>query len=154
MKPADRRGRKTCCGCRSRYRRPAGPARRCPGRRPPDRRRERRGQRADGREYHTGTTLGGPRDMPLYMDVHHKLDGATAELVEQAHLADIEAQAQYQVEYLKYWFNEQVRKVFCLVRAPSADAAVAVHKVAHGLVPEDIIEVNDGMVDAFLGGMP
>ena len=33
---------------------------------------------------------------------------------------------------------------FCLVEAPSADAATAVHKEAHGLVADDVFLVAEG----------
>ena len=45
---------------------------------------------------------------------------------------------------LKYWFNEEKGEVFCLVDAPSAEAADAVHKEAHGLGADEITEVKEG----------
>jgi hypothetical protein len=44
----------------------------------------------------------------------------------------LEVQAQYGVSYRKYWFDEGSGKVFCLVEAPSKEAAAAVHGEAHG----------------------
>jgi len=35
--------------------------------------------------------------------------------------------------------------VFCLVDAPSSDAAAAVHKEAHGLVADEIYAVQEGV---------
>ncbi len=32
----------------------------------------------------------------------------------------------------------------CLAEAPSADAAIAVHREAHGLIPSAIEEVSEG----------
>ena len=87
--------------------------------------------------------------MPLYMDLH-KLDGVTAEDVAQAHVQDEEIQGKYGVKYLTYWFNEAVGKIFCLVDAPSVNAAVAVHR-EHGLITDEIIEVDQGAVEGFLG---
>ena len=81
--------------------------------------------------------------MPTYMDIH-QLDGITAEEVAKAHAADLEVQDKYGVNYLKYWVNESCGKVFCLVEAPSADAARKVHKEAHGLVADSITEVQEG----------
>ncbi|HEY3002021.1 MAG TPA: nickel-binding protein [Kribbellaceae bacterium] len=46
--------------------------------------------------------------------------------------------------YRSYWVDEENRKVFCLVDAPTADAAVAVHREAHGLVADQIYEVVEG----------
>jgi class 3 adenylate cyclase len=89
--------------------------------------------------------------MPLYMDVHN-MQGATTVQVDQAHAADLEEQARYGVEYLKYWFNESRGKAFCLVDAPSSEAAQLVHREAHGQMAERIIEVQPELVEAFLGG--
>ena len=82
--------------------------------------------------------------MPLFMDVHHKVDGLTADAVAGAHQKDLEIQDRHGVKYLKYWFDEGSGKVFCLVEAPSAEAATAVHREAHGLVADDITEVREG----------
>ena len=61
-----------------------------------------------------------------------------------AHAADLKMQAKYGVQYLKYWFDEGTGKVFCLVQAPSKEAASAVHREAHGLVADEVIEVQEG----------
>jgi hypothetical protein len=82
--------------------------------------------------------------MPLYMDVHNKVPGLTKEAVAQAHQADLKVQKKHGVEYQKYWFNEQTGKVFCLVKAPSKEAAAKVHKEAHGLLADEHIEVQEG----------
>ena len=82
--------------------------------------------------------------MPLFMDVHHKVEGLTAEAVAGAHQRDLEVQEQHGVKYLKYWFDEGSGKVFCLVEAPSKEAAEAVHREAHGLVADEITEVQEG----------
>ena len=82
--------------------------------------------------------------MPLFMDIHHHVDGLTADAVAGAHQADLNTQAKYGVKYLRYWFDEESGKVFCLVEAPSKDAAIAVHREAHGLVADEIIEVKEG----------
>jgi hypothetical protein len=82
--------------------------------------------------------------MPLYMDVHTIDDGVTVGDVAQAHMADLQTQGKYEVRYLRYWVNENHGKVFCLVEAPSADAASAVHREAHGLVADQVFEVQEG----------
>ena len=90
--------------------------------------------------------------MPLYMDIH-ELPGLKAEELAKAHAADVATQQKYGVDYLKYWFNESCGKVFCLVEAPSAEAAARVHREAHGQMAEKIIEVQPPeMAEAFLGG--
>lgn len=88
--------------------------------------------------------------MPLYMDIHN-VDGATPADLARAHAADLGAQERYHVNCLKYWFNEDCGKVFCLFDAPSAEAAACVHREAHGLMAEKIIEVNPELADGFLG---
>ena len=82
--------------------------------------------------------------MPLFMDVHNKVEGLTAEAVAGAHQRDLDVQEQHGVKYLKYWFDEGSGKVFCLVEAPSKEAAEAVHREAHGLVADEITEVQEG----------
>src|SRR5207249_5006929 len=89
--------------------------------------------------------------MPLYMDIH-ELGEVSAEDVAKAHLADLEAQEKYGVNYRKYWVNESCGKVFCLVDAPNAEAAHHVHRDAHGIVAEKIIEVQPELLEGFLGG--
>jgi hypothetical protein len=82
--------------------------------------------------------------MPLYLDIHKHVDGLTADAVKGAHAADLAAQAELGVKYLQYWFDEGTGKVFCLVEAPSVSAAAEVHRRAHGLLADEIIEVKPG----------
>jgi hypothetical protein len=79
------------------------------------------------------------------MDVHTIAGGVSAADVEQAHRADLAEQGKHDVNYLRYWVDEQHGKVFCLVEAPSADAAASVHKEAHGLVADDLFPVQEGV---------
>ncbi len=82
--------------------------------------------------------------MPLYMDVHSIDGGVACDDVRQAHEADLKTQGPYDVNYLRYWVNEAEGKVFCLVDAPSKEAATTVHREAHGLVADDLFEVQEG----------
>ena len=82
--------------------------------------------------------------MPLYMDIHHKIEGLTADAVSHAHEADVQTQEKYDVKYLKYWFDEDNGKVFCLIQAPNKELAARVHQEAHGLEADEIIEVQEG----------
>jgi hypothetical protein len=50
-----------------------------------------------------------------------------------------------------YWIDEKRGNVFCLVEAPSSHVLEELHGKAHGLIPHRIIEVNDTLVEAFLG---
>jgi len=84
--------------------------------------------------------------MPLFMDVHGSLpDGAGYDDVVQAHAADVKTQEAFGVDYRAYWFDEAQRTVFCLVEAPDAETAIAVHKEAHGLIADRIFEVREGV---------
>jgi class 3 adenylate cyclase len=89
--------------------------------------------------------------MPLYMDIH-EVKGATADAIAKAHEADVKVQGKYGVEYHKYWVNESCGKIFCLCTAPNPEAAATVHREAHGLVAEKIIEVAPEIAEGFLGG--
>ena len=83
--------------------------------------------------------------MALYMDLHNSLPhGTTAAEVAEAHMADIRVQERFGVQYLTYWVDEQGGRVFCLIEAPNADAAHAVHREAHGLVADEIYPVVQG----------
>lgn len=82
--------------------------------------------------------------MPLFVDIHEHVDGLTAQAVMDAHARDLEVQNKYGAKYLRYWYDESNGKVFCLVEAPSREAAVAVHREAHGLVADQVVEVKEG----------
>jgi hypothetical protein len=78
------------------------------------------------------------------MDVHKSVNGLSAKAVADAHAADLKVQEKHGVKFLKYWFNEEDGTIFCLSEAPSKEAADAVHREAHGLVADEIIEVKEG----------
>jgi len=82
--------------------------------------------------------------MPLFMDVHSIEGGIDVREVAKAHMADLRTQGKYAVRYLRYWVDETEGTVFCLVEAPSIDAAAAVHREAHGLVADEIYQVQEG----------
>jgi hypothetical protein len=82
--------------------------------------------------------------MPLYLDEHDFVPGLTAEAVSGAHARDLEVGPAKGVTYLRYWFDEATGKVFCLVDAPSAQAAEDVHREAHGLMADRLTEVKEG----------
>ena len=82
--------------------------------------------------------------MPLYMDIHRNVEGLTLEAVAEAHQKDLEVQDEYGVKYHRYWYNDETGEVFCLAEAPSKEAAETVHREAHGLTADEIIEVKEG----------
>jgi len=78
------------------------------------------------------------------MDVHQLDGGVSMDDVAKAHIADLQTQAAYDVRYLRYWVDEESGQVFCLVEAPTAEAASDVHRQAHGLVADHIYQVQEG----------
>lgn len=82
--------------------------------------------------------------MPLFLDEHEHIPGLTASGLAAAHDRDVEVGPRHGVTYLRYWFDEATGKVFCLVDAPTAEAAETVHREAHGLVADRLIEVREG----------
>ncbi len=83
--------------------------------------------------------------MPLYIDTHKHIEGLTAAAAAHAHEADVRTQDKYGVQYLRYWVDENDGQVFCLVQAPNKEAAIAVHREAHGLIADEITEVKEGV---------
>jgi class 3 adenylate cyclase len=89
--------------------------------------------------------------MPLYMDIHRNIQDTAPEDIAAAHEVDLATQGAYGVKYLRWWFNRDLGSIYCLVDAPSSQAANEVHKSGHGLVADEMIEVEPGMVDAMIG---
>jgi len=81
--------------------------------------------------------------MPRYIDIHTLEPGTSPDVVADAHRRDLAIQSKYGVRYLKYWYDAATGKVFCLADAPSQEAALAVHREAHGEMPDDIFEVEE-----------
>ena len=81
--------------------------------------------------------------MSLFMDVHNIEGGVSAADVAGAHEADLATQGGYGVNYRRYWVDEEAGKISCLVEAPDAEAANAVHRQAHGLVADEIYAVTE-----------
>ena len=87
------------------------------------------------------------------MDIHEVPGGVSAEDVAKAHAQDVKIEDKYGVHYHKYWVNEKAGKIFCLCHAPDAEAAVEVHRQAHGMVADKIIEIQPELAEGFLGGV-
>jgi hypothetical protein len=88
--------------------------------------------------------------MPLYMD-RHDLPDATAADVAAAHMRDLEVQDGFGVRFVTYWFEEDAGSGFCLIEGPNEEAVVAAHRAAHGLLPSNVIEVDQAVVRGFFG---
>ena len=89
--------------------------------------------------------------MPLYLDLHDLPEGITAEHVAEMHQADLDIEHKYNCRGLTYWCDEKRKTAFCLIDAPNMQALKDLHEHAHGAIPTRIIEVNDTIVESFLG---
>ena len=89
--------------------------------------------------------------MPIFMDLHHDLGDVTEDDILAAHRRDLEVQDKHGVQFLTYWFNSPDGDAFCLVSAPTKEAAIACHKESHGLVPHKMLEVDRPTVTQFMG---
>jgi class 3 adenylate cyclase len=87
------------------------------------------------------------------MDIHEVSGGVSAEDVAKAHAEDVKIEDKYGVHYHKYWVNEKAGKIFCLCHAPNAEAAIQVHREAHGMVADKVIEIQPELAEGFLGGV-
>jgi len=85
------------------------------------------------------------------MDIHEIKGGVSAKDVADAHHKDVAIQDKYHVHYHKYWVNEKAGKVFCLCHAPDAETAKRVHREAHGMMPDKLIQVEPEMAELFMG---
>lgn len=89
--------------------------------------------------------------MPIYMDRHDVSKEVTAEIVADLHQKDLKIQHKYNCTGLTYWFDDKRKTAFCLVEAPNKAALKEMHDKAHGEVPNRIIEVDQAVVESFLG---
>ena len=74
-----------------------------------------------------------------------RIFAVSTEDVAKAHQADLATQGRYGVDYKSYWVDAEHGRIFCLVEAPDADAAISVHKEAHGLLADAIFPVSEGV---------
>jgi Protein of unknown function (DUF4242) len=88
----------------------------------------------------------------LFLDVHNLEPGkVTYEAVAGAHQKDLATQGKYDVNFTKYWVDEQAGKVYCLAESPDSVSIYNAHKEAHGLVPSLVHLVSDGMAAPMTG---
>ena len=83
--------------------------------------------------------------MPLFLDEHGGGRGLTAQRVAALHRRDVELQERWGVRFRDYWFEPRTGSFFCLAEGPTREAVEAVHRAAHGILAERIVEVQDGM---------
>lgn len=90
--------------------------------------------------------------MPYYMD-RHELAGVTAADVAAVDMRDLEVQDKYGVQFVNYWFDYELQHAFCLAKGPNEEAVETVHRESHGLIPRQIIKVDESAVQRFMGGI-
>ncbi|HVM88152.1 MAG TPA: nickel-binding protein [Puia sp.] len=88
--------------------------------------------------------------MPIFMDVH-LVPGVKAKDVAEAHRKDLLCQEEHGCNCMTYWIDEARGSIFCLIEAPDKKAVEEMHSKAHGLIPNKVIEVSNGLVESFLG---
>jgi len=85
----------------------------------------------------------------LYIDVHQLTPGkVTYEAVAQAHAKDLAVQNKYNVQFLKYWVDEEKGLVYCLSSTADSAGIRKTHAEAHGLLPDQVYLVTDGAAAA------
>jgi len=82
--------------------------------------------------------------MPRYMDIHRNVKGAKLQDVAEAHAKDLKVQGKYGVNFQRYWLDEKEGTIFCLSDAPNSEAIRKAHGEAHGLLPSETFEVQEG----------
>jgi hypothetical protein len=95
---------------------------------------------------------GGAGGKHLFLDVH-QLDAAkvTGKDVAAAHQKDLKVEGKYDVNIIKYWYDQKDGRVYCLASAPNAESLIKTHAEAHGLVPEQVYAVTAGQEAALRG---
>jgi len=82
----------------------------------------------------------------LFIDVHHLGAGKVKYSdVEAAHKKDLAVENKYHVKFIRFWVDEKRGNVYCLSQAPDSTAIADTHKEAHGLLPDQVLEVSPGM---------
>jgi hypothetical protein len=86
----------------------------------------------------------GNATMPRSLETHHHVEGLTGEAVARAHAKVLEVQKKYGLRYLRSWYDEGTARALCLCEAPDKAAVEAVHREAHGLLVDEITEIQEG----------
>ena len=85
----------------------------------------------------------------LYIDVHQLEPGKVKyEDVANAHAKDLAIEKKYGVNFIKYWVDENKGLIYCLSSAPDSESIRKTHAEAHGLLPQYIYKVTDGIPSA------
>jgi hypothetical protein len=94
-----------------------------------------------------------PAPKNLYIDVHHLGAGKVKyEDVAKAHAKDLAVEKKYNVEFIKFWVDEINGNVYCLSSAVDTQSIRKTHGEAHGLLPDQIMQVKPGMDASIIPG--
>ena len=103
----------------------------------------------------TGAAIYSPKHTSgkgMFIDVHQFGPGKVKyEDVEQAHLKDLATEGKYNVEFVRFWFDENAGSVYCLSKALDSADIRKTHADAHGLLPNNIYSVSDGLAAKLKG---
>lgn len=66
--------------------------------------------------------------MTRFMDVHHGMQGITADQLQEAHRADLAVEGEEGVHFEHAWADPESGTVYCLSEGPSAEAVQRVHE--------------------------
>jgi AraC-like DNA-binding protein len=89
--------------------------------------------------------------MPIFMDRHDVSESVNAESVAHLHKEDLKIEKQFNCRGLTYWYDDIKKLAFCLIEAPNKESIHKMHDHAHGEIPNLILEVNENIVESFLG---
>jgi hypothetical protein len=88
----------------------------------------------------------------LFIDVHELAPGKVSYAdVMAAHQKDLATEGKFDVNILKFWFDEQKGLVYCLSLANDSESIRKNHAEAHGLLPAHIYPVTEGKEAALMG---
>ncbi len=81
----------------------------------------------------------------------HLISDLSIDEAKNAHILDQAVQDKYNVKYRQFWVNEKAGKAFCLIEGPNKASCEQVHREAHGNIACEIVEVEPGFYDLFMG---
>ena len=80
--------------------------------------------------------------MPLFIDIYN-LPGITEDAVAEACSKIREVEGKYGINLSHTWFDQTDGKVFCLYESPNSQASDQVRREAHGMVPDQVVQVQE-----------
>ena len=81
----------------------------------------------------------------LFIDVHDFPPGkVTFADVMKAHQKDLATESKYDVNFIKFWVDEEKGKVYCLSSAKDSQSIIKTHTEASGSAPAAVFRVTEG----------